>query len=49
LPDGNRIACFFRIERTLAAKRTEFLERFGIVPDFKARLRMARPRWERSA
>jgi hypothetical protein len=44
LQDGNRIACFLRIERTLAAKRTESMQRFGIVPDFKARLRMARPR-----
>jgi adenylate cyclase len=36
LEDGNCIECFFRIARALAAKSPEYLERFGIEPDFKA-------------
>jgi adenylate cyclase len=36
IQDGNCIECFFRIERALAAKREEYVARFGVVPDFKA-------------
>ena len=34
--DANCIACFFLIERALAERRGEYLERFGVAPHFKA-------------
>jgi len=34
--DRNCIECFFRIERVMAAKRPDYVERFGIAPEFKA-------------
>jgi adenylate cyclase len=40
LEDGNCIACYFRIVRALAAKRDEYVERFGVAPDFKAGLHL---------
>jgi len=34
--NGNCIACYFRIVQALEAKRDEYVERFGVIPDFKA-------------
>jgi len=38
IQNGNCIQCFFRIVEVLAEKRAEYVERFGVVPDFKAGL-----------
>ena len=36
LRDGNCVRCFFLIEREVRRSRREYLDRYGIVPDFKA-------------
>ena len=36
LEDANCIACFFRIERTIAQKSGAYRDRFGVEPSFKA-------------
>ena len=36
--DANCIACFFRIERAIAARGGDYRERFGVAPSFKAGL-----------
>ena len=38
IQNGNCIQCYFRIVEVLAEKREEYVERFGVVPDFKAGL-----------
>ncbi len=36
LKNNNCIRCFFQIKENLSHKRHHFMERFGVVPDFKA-------------
>lgn len=36
LENANCLACFFRIERAIAAKGAQYGERFGVKPSFKA-------------
>ena len=42
IEDDNCIACYFRIERVLGDKRAEYLDRFGVEPDFKAGVHVGR-------
>ncbi|MEM1405990.1 MAG: adenylate/guanylate cyclase domain-containing protein [Bacteroidota bacterium] len=36
LKENNCINCFFEIKRNLAIKKAYFMDRYGVVPDFKA-------------
>ena len=38
--DGNCVRCFFRIDETVGAKRSDYLMRFGVAPVFKAGLHL---------
>jgi len=42
LEDDNCIACYFRIEKALLEKRAQYVERFGVEPDFKAGVHVGR-------
>ena len=40
LEDANCLACFFRIERAITDKGSEYRDRFGVTPSFKAGVHM---------